>query len=101
MNNKRIGYISRGAYSNLILDYLNNKIQNPQLKVFYSSKEILKALKNYEIDFAVIEIDATSDDLTMLDRFNPLPTYYITRKGESKNIDQAFSLFLNNSSDTY
>lgn len=101
MNNKRIGYISRGAYSNLILDYLYNKIQNPQLKVFYSSKEILKALKNYEIDFAVIEIDAISDDLTILDRFNPLPTYYITRKGESKNIDQAFSLFLNNSSDTY
>jgi len=101
MNNKKIGYISRGVYSNLILDYLNKKIENPQLKVFYSSKEILVSLKNSEIDFAVIELDAKSDDLNILDRFNPLPTYYITRKGESKIIDQAYSMFVNNSSDTY
>lgn len=101
MNNKRIGYISRGPYSNLILDYINSKIENPQVKLFYTSKDILNSLKNSEIDFAVIELDAKSDDLNILDRFNPLPTYYITRKGEAKNIDQAFSMFLNNSSDTY
>ncbi len=101
MANKRIGYLDRVGTIEPILEYLNGKIDNPILIPFNTVQEIRTSLENGEIDLATFGIGALLDSYYILDRFYSLPTYYITRKGESRLINDALSAFLNNSLDTY
>ncbi|MDC7236223.1 MAG: transporter substrate-binding domain-containing protein [Sphaerochaetaceae bacterium] len=101
MANKKIGYLNRPGTIDPILEYLNGKIDNPILIPFNTVQEIRTSLEKGEIDLATFGIGALVDSYYILDRFYSLPTYYITRKGESRLINDALSAFLNNSLDTY
>jgi signal transduction histidine kinase/CheY-like chemotaxis protein/membrane-bound lytic murein transglycosylase MltF len=99
--NKSIGYLDRGNTTTPILEYLKEKIYNPYFVPFNTIQEIKDALASNEIEFAVFGMGALDDSLTILDRFNALPTFYITRTGESRIINDALASLLNNSSDLY
>jgi signal transduction histidine kinase/two-component SAPR family response regulator len=101
MANKKIGYLNRPGTIDPILEYLNEKIKNPNLIAFNTVQEIRTSLEKGEIDLATFGIGALVDSYYILDRFYSLPTFYITRKGESRLINDAISSFLNNSLATY
>ncbi|MGD1823546.1 MAG: response regulator [Pleomorphochaeta sp.] len=101
MEGKQIGYLDRGDTIKPILEYLGEKIVNPVFIAFNTVQEIRDALYNREIDLGTFGIGALKDDLTVLDRFYALPTYYITRKNESSIINNALSQFLSSSSVEY
>ena len=101
MKNKRIAYLDRGEIIQPVLDYLNDKIENPEFVPFNTVKEIREALYNGEIDLGTFGIGALEDSLDILDRFYALPTYYITRKNESSIINNALSQYLSSSYTEY
>ncbi len=101
MKNQRIAYLDRGEIIQPILDYLSDKIENPEFVPYNTVKEIREALYNGEIELGTFGIGALEEKLDILDRFYALPTYYITRKNESSIINNALSQYLSSSYTDY
>lgn len=101
MKNKSIGYLDRGATMQPILDYLSSKIENPKFIPFDTVAQIRTALDKKEIDLATFGIGALLDKYQILDRFYSLPTFYITREGETPILNKALTSFFNNEIDAY
>jgi len=101
MKNRTVGYLIRSEVVGPILKYINEKIENPILIGFDSEKELREALVTQEIDLGVMGLGDLTDDLHVLDRFLALPTYYVTRKGESELLNSALSSLFNNDYNLY
>ena len=81
MNNKTVGYLNRGDTLIPVLKYLEEKLKNPKFIAFDTSQEIKDALEAHTIDLATFGMSSLDDYYQILDRFNALPTFYITREG--------------------
>ncbi|MGH4037202.1 MAG: response regulator [Sphaerochaeta sp.] len=101
MKNRTIGYLNRSEIVDPILKYINDKIENPIMIGFDSEQELRDAVETQQVDLGVLGSGDINDNLHILDRFLALPTYYVTRKGESDVLNSALSSLFNNSYDLY
>ncbi len=101
MQNKTIGYIDKGKNVDSIIKQLTNKMDNPIFIPYNNINNIQEALINDELDLAIFCLECLTPKLSVLDRLDSFPTYYITRKGESLVINEALSQFLSSSLKEY
>ncbi len=101
LNNKKIGYINKGEVTKQIFEILEDKIENPNYKLYDNLDELKLALKTGELEYAFIGLSQIEDYLNIIDRFLALPAFYITRKNESLELNNILSRYYNNLFEEY
>lgn len=62
----------------------------PDLKYYGNTSELFEALHNKEVDAIVTNIMFSDNGIKMIDRFSPLPVYYISTNDNSELLDELY-----------
>lgn len=78
-----IGVPVEAPFTPYFYEYCEKNNISPQIQNYANTTEVMSALKNNEVDAIVTNIMFTDDDLSMLQRFQLDPVYYIMKKGNA------------------
>lgn len=90
MKNLRFGGAENSTFTNNFLRRAKEKGFEPDIKYYKNTTELFNALHAKEVDAIVTNIMFSDNGIKMIDRFSPLPVYYISTNDNSELLDKLY-----------
>lgn len=90
MRGLRYGGAKNSTFTENFLKRAKEKGFEPDLTYYNNTSELFDALHNKEVDAIVTNIMFSDDGIKMIDRFSPLPVYYISTNDNSALLDELY-----------
>lgn len=90
MKNLHYGGAVNSTFTQNFLNRMEQKGIQPNISYYANTSELFDALNKKEVDAIVTNIMFSNSDIKIIDRFSPLPVYYISQKENTYLLDELY-----------